>query len=86
MNQPAQRPTSQYPQFEVIKFSKRRLQRGLAPLSMRVVHGEGDEDVLWLSPEELRKYIQQFGPLEALLAGQELYRRRGGASSRGDLE
>lgn len=86
MNQPAQRPISQYPQFEVIEFNKRRLARGADALRMRVVYAEGDDDELWMSPTDLRKNIQQFGPLEALLAGQELYRRRGGASSRGDLE
>ncbi|WFF40425.1 hypothetical protein EVC62_02310 [Salinicola endophyticus] len=86
MSQPAQHPTSQYPQFEVIEFNQVRHFRGAEALRMRVIHGEGDEDHPWMSPADLRKNMQQFGPLEALLAGQELYRRGGNASSRGDLE
>lgn len=67
----------QYPQFQLIEFNTRRLERGADAARVHVTYSEGDYEELWMSTRDLRNNISLFGQHEALTQALAAYKSGG---------
>lgn len=72
-----------FPQFRLIEFNPRRPRRprraarGAEAARVEVTYSDGDVDILWMSPQDIRNNVREFGHQEGLQKALEAYGRGG---------
>lgn len=61
------------PQFNLVEFNTRRLQRGAEAARLEVFWEDGGIELLWMSKRDVAKNIERFGPDEHLCMARDLY-------------
>jgi hypothetical protein len=64
------------PQFNLVEFNTRRLQRGAEAARVEVFWEDGGIELLWMSKRDIDKNISKFGPNEHLCLARDLYSGR----------
>lgn len=72
-----QYPGPVYPIFRFVEFNPHRASRGAEAARVEVTYSEGDIDLLWMSPRDLRNNIRDFGPQEGLQKALDAYGQGG---------
>lgn len=77
MNAHHPNPGPVFPQFRLIEFNPRRATRGAEAARVEVTYSDGDVDILWMSPQDIRKNMREFGQQAGLQKALEAYGRGG---------
>jgi hypothetical protein len=64
------------PQFNLVEFNTRRLQRGAEAARVEVFWEDGGIELLWMSKRDIDKNISKFGPNGHLCLARDLYSGR----------
>jgi len=72
-----QHPGPVFPIFRLVEFNPRRARRGAEAARVEVTYNEGDIDLLWMSPRDIRNNIREFGQQEGLQKVLDAYQQGG---------
>ena len=62
------------PVFELVRYNKRRRSRGAEAAEVKVAWPEGHSEYLWMSQQDLRNNISEYGNSPGLLDALVAYR------------
>ncbi len=59
--------------FELYEYNPRRRMRGVEAARVLVTYPDGEQDLLWMSPKDIRDNIAEFGTCAGLQAALQAY-------------